>query len=131
MIKCKDTGEIFQTYKDYLKSEHWKKVKLRYKESKLPHFCVSCGKKQNLDMHHKTYERIGNEHLCDLVHLYRDCHQLTHDTMRVTMVGKLKNAHNRNRMINKKQFMMLWKIDMGKKVKKKHIKKLGLCDFWK
>jgi 5-methylcytosine-specific restriction endonuclease McrA len=41
--------------------------------------CEECGSPWGLQVHHKTYERLGNETLDDLVCLCRDCHRKKHD----------------------------------------------------
>lgn len=64
-------------YKEYLKTDHWRGVKERYYKSKLPQKCYVCGSKK-FDLHHKTYDRIGTEHLRDLVPLCRKHHAATH-----------------------------------------------------
>ena len=75
-IVC-STGEIANSYKDYLETNHWKKIReyVKYKRK----CCKKCQTKERLEVHHKTYERLGNELLKDLVLLCRTCHQLTHD----------------------------------------------------
>lgn len=40
--------------------------------------CCKCKKKKNLHVHHKTYERLGKEHLNDLMVLCKDCHSKEH-----------------------------------------------------
>lgn len=64
-------------YHSYLKSPEWKalvsKVKARDK------VCQLTGSRDNLEVHHITYDRLGNEDLSDLVLLSRDAHQSVHD----------------------------------------------------
>src|SRR5574341_2115 len=60
----------------YLNSPHWQKIKEKFRgrgcEKKVGWFSV-CGEKP-IDVHHKTYERIGNERLSDLIPLCRKHH---------------------------------------------------------
>ena len=77
-IICKFTNEICHTYSEYLNSDHWKILKAKYGRSKLPKNCGACGAKGCVDMHHKTYKRIGQERLNDLIPLCRDCHEMAH-----------------------------------------------------
>lgn len=66
-------------YEDYLRSEHWQDVRRRYRASKLNHGgCYICGSSENLNLHHKTYKRIGNERLNDLIYLCAPCHSYVH-----------------------------------------------------
>jgi 5-methylcytosine-specific restriction endonuclease McrA len=41
--------------------------------------CELCGSRGLIDVHHKTYERYGDELLSDLIALCRPCHQKFHD----------------------------------------------------
>lgn len=77
-------------YLDYLKSDHWNAVKSRYYQSKLPRrdkfgrpVCEVCGTYGRLDLHHKSYKRLGHEKLHDFALLCRDCHHELHDLYRV------------------------------------------------
>lgn len=75
-IKCKDTGEKFRAYKDYLESKHWKEFRKNFpKERK----CISCGSTVNLHLHHHTYAHIGNEQVNELDWLCETCHRLIHE----------------------------------------------------
>ena len=66
-------------YSAYLRSPHWQEVRRRYWASKLPKCCVVCRRNDvPLDLHHRTYKRIGKERLTDLVPLCRRCHKETH-----------------------------------------------------
>jgi 5-methylcytosine-specific restriction endonuclease McrA len=77
-----------EKYVEYLKSPHWGELRKRYYASKLyktyyqgcnKFCCYSCHKSDiPLDLHHRTYKRLGNEHLNDLVLLCRECHGNTH-----------------------------------------------------
>jgi hypothetical protein len=68
-------------YKEYLASPEWKeladKVKSRDK------CCVLCGRTEQLEAHHRTYERIGVEELDDLVTVCNPCHVLFHAAVKV------------------------------------------------
>lgn len=43
--------------------------------------CQSCGAKQNLEVHHITYEQLGKEKLTDLVALCSKCHNHVHNEL--------------------------------------------------
>lgn len=43
--------------------------------------CQCCGATHSLEVHHITYERLGNETPSDLVILCRSCHQLVHNKL--------------------------------------------------
>lgn len=77
MWNCHSNCCMFESYSDYLKSEHW--VSLRREVQK--HWggrCAMCYKKGFLHVHHRTYERAGHEHPTDLVGLCSTCHSLFH-----------------------------------------------------
>lgn len=64
-------------YKDYLKSSHWLIIKnkiflLRGKK------CEECDCCYDLNVHHKTYKRVGSELDEDLQLLCRECHKKKH-----------------------------------------------------
>lgn len=62
-------------YRRYLNSEKWEEkrnqVLLRAK-----YRCERCGIEGDLDVHHKTYERLGDEDLGDLKAVCRNCHEI-------------------------------------------------------
>lgn len=72
-------------YQLYLRSAKWKsKRKARIFQDSGQ--CVFCGSRHKLEVHHKTYQRFGNEQLNDLVTLCEACHKKTHDqtSLRIT-----------------------------------------------
>lgn len=66
----------YNSYAEYLRSSHWHRTKQRYRESDRPQACI-CGETE-VDLHHTTYENLGNENLEDLTALCRRCHTLVH-----------------------------------------------------
>lgn len=87
------------SYQQYLASEHWKQLRLRFWASKLHGGrCYVCGANGvRLEIHHRSYRRIGCEKLNDLCLLCRDCHQETHDLDRTRGKGCLWGAAKRLR----------------------------------
>lgn len=82
-------------YSKYLKSQHWKKLKIETKrrlkrEGKLN--CYTCKYDKRLHLHHRTYKRLYQELPEDLVCLCKRCHFRLH---RLVREGKsnLYNAH--------------------------------------
>ena len=86
-------GRIYLTkseYREYLQSEHWKDVKRRFRKSKLATGrCYICGSGGRLDIHHKSYKRLGKERLNDLIELCRDCHSMVHSYVKNVKNTKL------------------------------------------
>jgi hypothetical protein len=65
-------------YKEYLQTQHWQKLRLQALK-KAWYRCQLCNGKKPLDVHHRTYERRGEEHISDLTVLCRECHEKYHD----------------------------------------------------
>jgi 5-methylcytosine-specific restriction endonuclease McrA len=97
------------TYKEYLASEHWRDVKDRFMKSKFRKKCFVCGSKNKLNLHHKTYIRVGNEYLTDLCLLCEECHKKVHEREKPT------RGTNRNGKV-------LW--GAASVLRRKHIKSL-------
>ena len=76
-------------HRQYLQSPAWKQKRMEALES-YGCVCNRCGK-HGTDVHHKTYKRVGNEHLEDLEVLCRDCHEAHHAIER-SLRGKKKGA---------------------------------------
>lgn len=67
----------YNDYAGYLASPAWRKVKARYRKLVIE-ACGLCGCDGSLDLHHTTYERVGEELPNDLVWLCRNCHRMVH-----------------------------------------------------
>lgn len=63
-------------YNVYLQSEHWKNF--RNETLKKRNKCEKCNSKENLCLHHLTYERLGHETQEDIMVLCNDCHKKIH-----------------------------------------------------
>lgn len=75
-----------EEYKEYLQSEDWRLI--RVKRLRADNFtCQKCGSKQNLQVHHLTYERVGCECIKDLITLCKDCHSEVHGIKEVNKMG--------------------------------------------
>lgn len=62
-------------YTNYLKSPQWK-AKRELWFAKFGKYCRACGKTTGpIQLHHVTYDRLGNERLSDLVALCAECHR--------------------------------------------------------
>lgn len=65
------------SYLAYLQSPKWRKT--RNLALGRAHFtCQRCGAKRNVQVHHRSYERLGCEAESDLEVLCRDCHEGEH-----------------------------------------------------
>lgn len=64
-------------YALYLKTEHWKYLRARAL-ARWGGYCENCGTAPALEVHHRTYARLGRERLEDLTPLCSPCHRATH-----------------------------------------------------
>jgi hypothetical protein len=78
--KLRELG--FARYSDYLESEHWRALKAAWEprrtRNKKPvcEFCLAGDRR--LDLHHRTYKRLGSESPRDLVLICDRCHSRIH-----------------------------------------------------
>ncbi len=70
-----------QRYVDYLKSAQWK-LKRSHALFAAHGRCVHCRKVPPTEVHHVTYERLGNERPSDLVALCHECHEKADEVRR-------------------------------------------------
>lgn len=75
------------SYSDFLKTPYWDGVR-NYKLRRSGYKCELCASNESLNVHHKTYERHGLEHLRsvadnDLIVLCKSCHYKFHDKLEV------------------------------------------------
>jgi hypothetical protein len=70
-----------QQYENYLASDRWQIIATKAKE-RAHHQCALCWRRRRLEVHHRTYERLGHEWVTDLVVLCWWCHRLHHGTLK-------------------------------------------------
>lgn len=94
-------------YKEYIQSWEWK---LRADETKrLANYrCQVCNSDENLNAHHRTYERLGNELQIDLICLCRKCHDLFHNGGTV-----IENKVNTEALLCLASFVSDWSSGYG------------------
>jgi hypothetical protein len=68
-------------YAKYLKSHSWK-MKRRTVLGRANHRCQLCDTRFRLEVHHRTYKRLGNERDGDLIVLCSSCHARRHGKLR-------------------------------------------------
>lgn len=76
----------YRDYPHYLSSPAWHDTRRRYFESDQPQDCI-CGETYELQLHHLTYERVGEEELTDLTPMCKRCHSMLHELERRGEVG--------------------------------------------
>ncbi len=83
----------FQTLEEYQCSELWLRTKRRYRSSDYPQRCLVCGA-CDFDLHHRTYARLGEEELFDLVPLCSMHHKQLHDLLDQDPTLCVKDTHD-------------------------------------
>jgi 5-methylcytosine-specific restriction endonuclease McrA len=64
-------------YEAYLRSPEWR-ARARQALCRAGYRCQVCGNRGPLDVHHRTYRRVGREWPEDLTVLCHRCHELFH-----------------------------------------------------
>ena len=74
------------TYQAYINSSRWRENPARLAELKSADFhcrlCYASQKDVQLEVHHRTYVRLGCEQLGDLTALCKECHHVVTDMLR-------------------------------------------------
>jgi transcription elongation factor Elf1 len=82
------------SYQEYLRTPEWQERRNRHLKS-AGYRCQVCnGSTPPLDVHHRTYERRGQEYYKDLIVLCRDCHGLYHKKGKLPLENETK-FHNK------------------------------------
>ncbi len=83
----------FQSLQEYRRSELWRETKRRYRSSDYPQRCLICGSR-DFDLHHRSYSRLGDEELFDLVPLCRRHHDQLHELLDPNPKLCVKDTHD-------------------------------------
>lgn len=67
----------FTSYDEYLSSEHWRAFKEKYRASVRPMRCAIC-QCGPIQLHHHSYDNLGNESVWDVTPLCHDHHKEVH-----------------------------------------------------
>lgn len=62
---------------EYQRSEQWRNIRKIVRE-RFDGRCAACNSADGLEVHHRTYERVGMEEIGDLTLLCTECHSLLH-----------------------------------------------------
>ncbi len=77
-IECELTGEVVSSYQQYLKTDHWKMKREEFFLKVASKRCHVCFAESKLNVHHRTYKRLGKELDSDLIVFCQDCHHALH-----------------------------------------------------
>jgi 5-methylcytosine-specific restriction endonuclease McrA len=67
-------------YQQYLLSAEWRAIR-QAKLAEAGYRCILCNRSGPLQVHHRSYARLGREHSSDLVVLCKNCHQRHHGVL--------------------------------------------------
>lgn len=102
-----NTNRQHDRYRAYIASKHWYERRLawvnsfsmRHPDSEL--VCFSCGASWDVrrdDLHHASYQRLGNERDEDLWAMCRDCHNELHSMIRSSYAWRRLSFESANRL---------------------------------
>jgi len=80
-------------YYEYIRSDEWR-AKANAAKRRVGYRCQVCNKHSNevqLDAHHRTYERLGQEFPDDITILCRDCHTLYETNRKLTKLSSSRD----------------------------------------
>ena len=79
-------GRRSAEYERYIRSTKWRKRRARFACTH-PKICT-CGSNESLQLHHRSYERLGNELDQDLMWLCQPCHSLFEEYIRAGLLSR-------------------------------------------
>jgi hypothetical protein len=108
---AKSPGSWFKAHNAYLRSNKWKAKKATWYR-KNGKWCRVCSTKKDIQLHHLTYDRLGNELLTDLTALCQKHHKALTDEWRLVRRSRKMDLRTFSRMFIKRESLKLIK---GKK----------------
>lgn len=81
----------YENYAEYLKTEHWHTVRTAALKRAGYRCEIDLSHKGQLDVHHITYERIGEEWPGDVLVACHDCHATWHETRRAQALAQMRD----------------------------------------
>jgi 5-methylcytosine-specific restriction endonuclease McrA len=78
-------------YAEYLQTAHWQRVRMLALEN-AGHQCELCSSTEALEVHHRTYERLGFERPNDVIALCHDCHRDHHRALVLRAIRATEKA---------------------------------------
>ena len=77
-LQEKERANYRVNYREYLRTEKWRKKRSKIM-ARAAGFCEGCGDREPSEVHHLTYDNVGDEFLFQLVALCGPCHERVHD----------------------------------------------------
>lgn len=78
-------------YAEYLRTAHWQRVR-ELALDRAGHQCELCSHTETLEVHHRTYERLGFERPADVIALCHDCHRDFHRSLLLRAIRATEHA---------------------------------------
>jgi predicted HNH restriction endonuclease len=78
VAKAKQSPSWRHKYVAYIKSPQWKEKRLRALKT-WGNVCQMCDSNDRIEVHHKTYDRLGKELMTDLMIVCHSCHEKIHE----------------------------------------------------
>ena len=103
-----------EEYKEFLRSDYWKSFskEIREKHGR----CQDCGKEHRLNVHHLTYDRLGQEKEEDVVVLCKWCHTLRHlKNPKIIQCGRENNYNKLSKNLKRINPKKYWEIKRKEK----------------
>lgn len=71
-------------YREYINSDQWRAKRMQYLRWRFGYkarwHCENCPSQEPIEVHHKTYEHLGDEQMIELIALCRSCHSIAHES---------------------------------------------------
>ena len=91
--RSKRVKEPKLNYYEYIKSEAWEQKKLDFRNSDFSKgVCFVCGTKENIHIHHDSYNTLGSESFVHLLELCREHHKELHEKVSIGYYKRLTGA---------------------------------------
>lgn len=78
-------------YREYLRTQHWARQRT-FAQERAGQRCELCGQDDRLDVHHRSYARVGFEQPDDLIVLCVDCHRDHHRALVLRAIRATEHA---------------------------------------
>lgn len=78
-------------YRTYLRTAHWQRVRALALE-RAGHQCELCSSTQSLEVHHRSYARLGFERPDDVIALCAECHREHHRALVLRTIRATERA---------------------------------------
>lgn len=100
----------FESYEAYLSSAGWYVFRDFYRRSGRSQRCQVCSTGSRIELHHRTYVRLGREELDDVIPACRDCHRAIHDWLKSSGREFVEYTHEAVEYLREKRAKFLMRL---------------------